>query len=54
MNIKISNEKVYPTEFSKILEQIKKEKEEEKVVSNLILRTLKVAKYESENKGHFE
>ena len=52
MNIKISNEKVYPTEFSKILEQIKG-KEEEKVVSNLILRTLKVAKYESENKGHF-
>ena len=52
MNIKISNQKVYPTEFSKILEQIKG-KEEEKVVSNLILRTLKVAKYESENKGHF-
>ena len=52
MQIKISNEKVYPTEFSKILEQIKG-KEEEKVVSNLILRTLKVAKYESENKGHF-
>ena len=52
MNIKISNEKVYPTEFSKILEQIKG-KEEEKVVSNLILRTLKVAKYEAENKGHF-
>ena len=52
MNIKISNEKVYPTEFSKILEQIKG-KEEEKVVSNLILRSLKVAKYESENKGHF-
>ena len=37
------------TEF---LEEIKG-KEEEKVVSNLILRTLKVAKYESENKGHF-
>ena len=52
MQIKISNEKVYPTEFSKILEQVKG-KEEEKVVSNLVLRTLKVAKYESENKGHF-
>ena len=52
MNIKISNEKVYPKEFSKILEQIKG-KEEEKVVSHLILRTLKLAKYESENKGHF-
>ena len=52
MNIKISNEKVYPTEFSKILEQIKG-KEEEKVVSTLILRTLKIARYEAENKGHF-
>ena len=52
MNIKISNEKVYPTEFSKILEQIKG-KETEKVVSNIILRTLRVAKYEAENKGHF-
>ena len=30
-----------------------KGKEEEKVVSNLILRTLKVARYESQNKGHF-
>ena len=28
-------------------------KEEEKVVSNLVLRTLKVARYETENKGHF-
>lgn len=30
-----------------------KGKPEERVVSHLILRTLKVAKYESENKGHF-
>lgn len=52
LKIKITNEKVYPTEVSKILEQIKG-KEEEKVVSTLILRTLKVARYESENKGHF-
>lgn len=28
-------------------------KKEERVVSNLILHTLKVAKYEAENKGHF-
>lgn len=30
-----------------------KGKQEEMIVSNLILRTLKVARYESENKGHF-
>ena len=30
-----------------------KGKEEEKVVSNLVLRTLKLARYEAENKGHF-
>ena len=50
--VKISNEKVYPTEFAKVLENVKG-KEEERVVSNLLLRTLKVARYESENKGHF-
>ena len=52
LKIKANKDNIYPKEFSKILEQIKG-KEEEKVVSNLILRTLKVAKYESENKGHF-
>ena len=52
LKIKVSNEKIYPKEFSKILDEVKG-KEEEKVVSNLILRTLKVARYESENKGHF-
>ena len=52
LKIKVVNEKVYPTEVSKILEEIKG-KDEEKVVSTLILRTLKVARYESENKGHF-
>ncbi len=50
--VKISNEKIYPTEFSKVLEDVKG-KQEERVVSNLILRTLKVAKYEAENNGHF-
>ena len=51
--IKISKEDIiYPKEFSKILEDVKG-KEEEKVVSNIILRTLRVAKYEAENKGHF-
>ena len=51
--IKVSKEDiVYPKEFSKILEDVKG-KDEEKVVSNIILRTLRVAKYEAENKGHF-
>ena len=50
--IKGNKEKIYPKAFAEILEKIKG-KEEEKVVSNLILRTLKVARYESENKGHF-
>ena len=51
--IKISKEKIiYPNEFAKILEDVKG-KDEEKVVSNIILRTLRVAKYEAENKGHF-
>lgn len=52
LKVKITNEKVYPKEFSKILEEIKGT-EEEKVISTLILRTLKVARYEAENKGHF-
>ena len=52
MKIKIANEMVYPTEFAKVLEEVKG-KDEEKVVSNLVLRTLKVARYEAENKGHF-
>ena len=47
-----SGDKVYPKEFAKILEKVKG-KTEERVVSNLVLRTLKVARYESENDGHF-
>ena len=51
--IKISKEDIiYPNEFAKILDDVKG-KEEEKVVANIILRTLRVAKYEAENKGHF-
>ena len=50
--VKIANEKVYPKEFAKILDEVKG-KEEEKVVSNLILRTLKIARYEAQNSGHF-
>ena len=52
LKIKASNDNIYPKEFSKILEEIKG-KEEEKVISNLVLRTLKVARYEAENNGHF-
>lgn len=50
--IKKSGDTVYPSAFSEVLENAKGT-EEERVVSNLILRTLKVARYESENKGHF-
>ena len=52
LKIKANKDNIYPKEFSKILEEVKG-KEEEKVVSNLVLRTLKVARYEAENKGHF-
>ena len=51
--IKVSKEDIiYPNEFAKILEDVKG-KDEEKIISNIILRTLRVAKYEAENKGHF-
>lgn len=50
--IKGNKENIHPKAFSDILEKVKG-KDEEKVVSNLILRTLKVARYEAENKGHF-
>lgn len=50
--IKANKDNVYPKEFAKVLEEVKG-KDEEKVVSNLILRTLKVARYEAENNGHF-
>lgn len=52
MKIKANKDNIYPKEFEKVLEEIQG-KEEEKVVSNLVLRTLKVARYEAENKGHF-
>ena len=50
--IKGKKENLHPMEFAKILDDIKG-KEEEKVISNLILRTLKIARYEAVNKGHF-
>lgn len=50
--IKGSKDNIHPKEFAKVLEEIKG-KQEEMVVSTLILRTLKIAKYENENRGHF-
>ncbi len=52
MKIKVSRNNIYPKAFSDVLEEIKGT-EYEKVISTLILRTLKVARYESKNKGHF-
>ena len=52
LKVKVSGDMVYPKEFAKVLDEVKGN-EEEMVVSNLILRTMKLAKYESENKGHF-
>ena len=50
--IGIKNKKVEPKSVQKVLKQIKG-RPEEKVISTLILRTLKMAKYENVNKGHF-
>lgn len=50
--INIDKDKISPKEFAKVLEDIKG-KPEEKLISKLILRTLRLAKYEEENKGHF-
>ena len=50
--IKKSKDNIHPKSFAEVLEDIKG-KEEERVISTLILRTLKVARYEAENKGHF-
>ncbi len=50
--VKCGKEEVHPTAFADVLNKIKG-KPEEMVISNLVLRTLKVARYESENKGHF-
>ena len=49
---KDDEDSIHPKAFAQVLEEVKG-KPEERVVSNLILRTLKVAKYESENRGHF-
>ena len=50
--IKCTKENIKPRAFSDVLAKLKGT-EYEKVISTLILRTLKVARYEAENKGHF-
>ena len=50
--IKANKDNIKPKAFSEVLDKIQGT-EYEKVISNLILRTLKVARYEAENKGHF-
>lgn len=50
--IKGNKDNIHPKAFAEVLEEVKG-KPEERVVFNLVLRTLKVARYEAENKGHF-
>ena len=50
--IKGQKDEIKPKAFAMVLDDIKG-KEEERVISTLILRTLKVARYEAQNKGHF-
>ncbi len=51
-HVKCKKDAIYPKAFCLVLEKAK-DTPEEKIVSNLILRTLKQARYENENKGHF-
>ena len=50
--IKASRDNVHPKAFSDVLDKLKGT-EYEKVISTLILRSLKVARYEATNQGHF-
>ena len=50
--IKGSKDNIHPKAFAEVLEEIQG-KQEERVISNLVLKTLKIARYENENKGHF-
>ena len=52
LKINAIRESISSKSFQEVLEKVKNT-EYEKVISTLILRTLKVATYESENKGHF-
>lgn len=50
--VKGKKDDINPKSFEQILEDVKG-KPEEKIVSSLLLHTLKIARYEAENKGHF-
>lgn len=50
--VKCNNGSVHSTAFEEVLEKVKGTSEE-RIVSNLVLRTLKVARYDAENLGHF-
>ena len=50
--IKTNKNGVTSKAFANVLDEIKGT-QEERVISNLILRTLKLARYEDENQGHF-
>lgn len=50
--VKCNNGSVHSTAFEEVLEKVKGTPEE-RIVSNLVLRTLKVARYDAENLGHF-
>ena len=50
--IKVTRDNIRPKAFAEVLEKLK-DTEYEKVISTLILRTLKLAQYENQNKGHF-
>lgn len=52
LKIKANKDKIHSKSFATVLDE-GKGKEEERVVSNLILRTLKLARYSDENEGHF-
>ena len=52
LKIKANQDNIHPKAFAQVLDEVKG-KQEERVVSNLVLRTLKLARYEAENKGHF-
>ena len=52
LKIKANKDKIHPKAFATVLDDVKG-KQEERVVSNLLLRTLKLARYSDENLGHF-
>ena len=51
-HINVTEKNINPKAFAEVVDKLKGN-ENERVVSTLILRTLKLAKYDSENMGHF-